>query len=286
MDAQLTAYLARIGLDEAPATGADGLARLLAAHRQAIAFENLDIVLGRPICIDGESVAAKLVARGRGGYCFEHNRLLADMLARLGMANRPLLARVRLGMAEGMTPPRTHQLQLVDLEDGLWLADAGFGGSFVPPMPLADGAMRETADGARHRLRRMGARGGLDGEWLLERAGPQGATDGRSAPHGDWQPQYGFDLSDVAPDDLEQCNHWTSTRPGTRFTGMLVVSIVLPGGFAGLADRQLSVWKDGAAERREIVDASNLGETLRGLLRLSLADGEVDLLWQYLARQG
>ncbi len=268
----LDRYLARIGLDNRPEATPEGLAVLQAAHRQAIGFENLDIPLGRGIRIDGPSVFDKLVVQGRGGYCFEQNRLYADALTALGIANRPLLARVRLGNPMGITPPRTHVLLLVELDGRQWIADAGFGGSFVPPLPLEDGAKATTADGAGHRLRKTGIAGSLVGEWLLERAGPASATDGRSAPHGDWQPQYTFDLGEVAPDDLEQGNHWTSTRPDTRFTTLRVASIALPEGFAALTDRQITVYSRGTSEKRTIVDAEDYARTLREVFRIALSE--------------
>lgn len=274
----MDAYLTRIGLAERPAPSPEGLAALQAAHRRAIGFENLDIALGRGIRVDGASVFAKLVTQGRGGYCFEQNRLFSDALAGLGMANRPLLARVRLGLPEAVTPPRTHVLLLVELAESQWIADAGFGGSYVPPLPLVDGASRQTADGACHRLRRTGQRGELCGEWLLERAGPAGATDGRTAPNGDWQPQYTFDLAQVAADDLEQANHWTSTRPETRFTTLHVASIVLPDGFAALTDRQLTVHRAGHSATRTIGDVADYARTLRETLRIALSDDEASRL--------
>ena len=268
----LDRYFARIGMENRPEATPEGLAVLQAAHRQAIGFENLDIPLGRGIRIDGVSVFDKLVAKERGGYCFEQNRLYADALTALGIANRPLLARVRLGNPMGITPPRTHVLLLVELDGRQWIADAGFGGSFVPPLPLEDGAEATTADGAGHRLRKTGIAGSLVGEWLLERAGPASATDGRSAPHGDWQPQYTFDLGEVAPDDLEQGNHWTSTRPDTRFTTLRVASIALPEGFAALTDRQMTVYSGGTSETRTIADVADYARTLREVFRIALAE--------------
>ncbi|KHK91725.1 arylamine N-acetyltransferase family protein [Novosphingobium malaysiense] len=268
----LDRYLIRIGMEHKPDASPQGLAALQAAHRQAIGFENLDIPLGRGIRIDGPSVFEKIVVHGRGGYCFEQNRLYADALTAQGLPNRPLLARVRLGVPEGVTPPRTHVLLLVDLAGEQWIADAGFGGSFVPPLPLVDGAEARTADGARHRLRKVGIAGSLGGEWLLERAGPASATDGRSAPHGDWQPQYTFDLGEVGADDLEQANHWTSTRPNTRFTTLHVASIALPDGFAALTDRQMTVYGAGGTETRTIADAADYARTLRKVFHIALDD--------------
>lgn len=271
-------YLRRIGIAAAPTADAAGLAQLQQAHRGAIAFENLDVRLGRPISIDSESVFDKLVRRGRGGYCFEQNRLFSDMLAALGMPNRSLLARVRLRLPPGYTPPRTHVLLLAEIGGQPWIADAGFGGSYVPPLPLADGATGCSADGALHRLRRIGDAGELSGEWLLERAGPVAATDGRAEAHEDWQPQYSFDLTRVAPEDLEQCNHWTSTRPNTRFTSLQVISIVLPDGFAALTDRELTIHRGGETENRTIADPAQYRAILREVFSIELSAEEIGAL--------
>lgn len=270
----LARYFARIGLTDAHVTDPDGLAALQMAHRRSIGFENFAIPLGEGIRIDSASVFDKLVVRGRGGYCFEQNRLYADALSALGAVNRPLLARVLLGLPEHAAPPRTHTLLLVNMQGAAWIADAGFGGSYVPPMPLEDGAQAQTPDGAWHRLLRSGERGSLGGEWRLERAGPASATDGRSAPHGDWQPQYCFDLAEVAQDDLEMGNHWTSTRPNTRFTTLCVASVALDGGFAAMTGRQLTIYRNGVSEAREIADAADYGRTLREIMGITLSDTE------------
>ncbi len=275
----IAAYFARIGLNAAPAPTAEGLALMLARHRQSIAFENFDVRLGRPIRIDSTSAFDKLVTRRRGGYCFEQNRLFADMMTQIGLPARPLLARVRLGMSADVTPVRSHVLLLTQIADAPWIVDAGFGGSFVPPLPLEDGAPVRTADGAAHRLRRIGARGEVAGEWLLERAGPAGATDGRASPGEGWQAQYTFDLSEVTPDDLEQCNHWTSTRPGTRFTSLHVASIVLPDGFVALTERAVSIHRAGAAGQAvEFQRMEDYAACLRDMFALDMSDAEVAAL--------
>jgi len=226
----LSAYLARVGLKEPPAPTAEGLAQLQRAHRLAIPFENLDVILGRGIAIDSASVFAKLVTARRGGYCFEQNRLFGDALDALGFVARPLLARVWLGNA-GPPAGRTHTFSLVTIDGQDWVADAGFGGSYAPPMPLADGETAQAPDGAIYRLMRDPLHG-----WMLERDGDPATTDGRGTGAG-WQPQYSFGLDPVFEADLALSNHWTSTAPGTRFTTLRIASIVLPHGFASLTDR-------------------------------------------------
>lgn len=280
----MEAYLARIGLTQAPRADAAGLAGLVQAHRQSIGFENMDVMLGRGIRVDVDSVWAKLVSgpARRGGYCFEQNALFGAMLKRIGFDARPLLGRVWLGMAwpgeaEAM-PPMTHTFSLVTIDGASWIADAGFGGSHVPPMPLINGAEVSTADGARHRLRRSGAPGEAKGAWLLERAGVASATDGRAAQHGDFQPQYSFGLGEVAPVDLELANHWTATRPATRFTSGCLASIVLEDGFASLSGRSLRMYAGGRGSTMELASARDWRSALADLFHVELTGQEVEQL--------
>ena len=77
---ELEAYLHRIGVGTPPSPDLAGLEVLHEAHCAAIPFENLDILLGRPIALDLTSLQAKLVAGRRGGYCFEQNTLFAAVL--------------------------------------------------------------------------------------------------------------------------------------------------------------------------------------------------------------
>jgi arylamine N-acetyltransferase len=276
---RLDAYLARIGLTNPPATNGAGLAMVQAAHRQSIPFENLGILLGQADDIGSDAVFERLVTQQRGGYCFAQNRLFADMLTLLDLPAQPLLARVWLNNQPGNIPPRTHTLLLVDLPgDGQWIADAGFGGTYVPPMPLVDGAASESTDGARHRLRRTSMLGDPEGKWLLERAGPHASTDGRAGRHGDWQPQYSFNLSRAAPVDLEQAHHWTATRPGTRFTMLQVVSRALPSGFASLTDGQLRVHEDGVTQVETISDPTRYRSVLAQTFGLDFNEAEIAAL--------
>ncbi|WP_174275144.1 arylamine N-acetyltransferase family protein [Sphingomonas bacterium] len=233
----LDPYLARIHLPLAPTPDPDGLAILQRAHRLAIPFENLDVALGRGIRIDSDSVFAKLVTARRGGYCFEQGRLFLDAMAALGFAARPLFARVWLG-ADGQVPPTTHTLALVTFGNARghgrdWIADAGFGGSYAPPMPLADGEEAEAPDGARFRL----ARDPMFG-WTLSRNGDAASTDGRVDARADdgWQRQYSFTTDPVYPSDLALSNHWVATAAESRFVRHRIVSIPLPHGFATLTD--------------------------------------------------
>jgi len=275
MSDQVDAYLTRIGIAAVPQAGPAELAQVQAAHRQAIPFENLDIPLGRGVRCDPASIFDKLVTGRRGGYCFEHNRLLSDMLGAMGFTSRILLARVLLGDPPEATP-RTHCLVLVRFGDGDWIADAGFGGSYAPPMRLADGETSVSGDGAQHRLTRIGENGDLPGSWLLERKGPKLATDGRVQSDDAWEKQFAFDTVQVADADLALGNHWAATHPTSRFTNVTVASICLSDGFASMVDRQLTVWRKGeGAERNLIATPEDYRETLASCFGIALSAVEI-----------
>jgi N-hydroxyarylamine O-acetyltransferase len=252
-DAQLGTYLARIGADR-PLAGLPGLIALQRAHRHAVTFENLDIALGRGIRLEPDWLFEEVVAGGRGGYCFEQNALFLGMLRALGFEARPLLGRVWLSAAVGEVPPRTHTLNLVHVDGADYIADVGFGGSFVPPMPLVSDEVAITPDGVRHRLVRVPAHG-----WMLQRDGGGG-----------WERQYSFTTETAWPADLEAANHWTASRPGTRFTTMRVVSRAFPDGMAALSERTLTVRRAGEEEKQPIEDPETYRMVLRELFDLTL----------------
>src|SRR5581483_10933541 len=66
----LDRYLARIGYRGPRAPTLETLSGLQAAHVDAISFEGIDPLLGRPVNIDLASLQAKIVDGRRGGYCF------------------------------------------------------------------------------------------------------------------------------------------------------------------------------------------------------------------------
>lgn len=266
----LDAYFARVHLPARPSVDHLGLGVLQRAHRLAIPFENLDILLGRGIAIDSASVFAKLVTAGRGGYCFEHNRLFLDALHALGFDARPLLARVWIAASD--VPPLTHTLSLVTLGEEQWIADTGFGGSYTPPMPLIDGAQVTAPDGALFRLDRAGEHG-----WMLLRDGDLATTDGRGSGTG-FQPQYSFDTRLVQDADLALSNHWTSTAPVSRFLHSRIVSIVLPNGFASLTDATYKRRAGSDETRAEITDPRVYRLRLSMMFGITLSAEEVAAL--------
>ena len=121
------AWLTHIGYDGSRAPTLDTLQALIAAHSKAIAYESIDVLLDRPPKLDLASLQAKMIAGGRGGYCFEQNILFRGGLRSLGYNVTSLQARVVRGLEIDAPRPMLHIVLRVDLPEGPFLADVGFG---------------------------------------------------------------------------------------------------------------------------------------------------------------
>ena len=199
----LEAYLDRVGLG---AHDDPDLASIHRAHATGIAFENFDPYAGTPPSLEPANLERKLVAGHRGGYCFEHNLLLAGALESLGGRTvEPMLARVRMG-PEGAPRALGHLLLRVTDRDGsVWLADVGFGGGgLLDPVPLATGVVT-VQSGWRYRLVE-------DGPELVLQVHQDEA----------WSDMYGFVPEPVPHIDIAVQNWYTATHPESPFvTGIM-----------------------------------------------------------------
>ena len=199
----LEAYLRRIGYSGGLEATVETLTAIHRAHVLSIPFENLDILLGRPIRLDLASLQAKLVRDRRGGYCFEQNGLFGAVLEHLGFAVTGLAARVSMG--EERTTPRTHMILAVDIAGTRWLADVGFGGdTLLDPVPFdGDGPVPQGAWAFR-----LANDGDVRVLWGLR-------TEG-------WLELYSFTQEPQLPVDYEVANHFTSTWPRSPFVTKII----------------------------------------------------------------
>src|SRR5258708_22200633 len=108
-------WLRRIGHSGPREPVLSTLRTVIAAHTATIPFENIDILLGRPPKLDLGSLQQKLVANGRGGFCFALVSLLPAGLASLCFCVTRLPSCVLPGMAAQASPPAPHNGVPVDL---------------------------------------------------------------------------------------------------------------------------------------------------------------------------
>jgi N-hydroxyarylamine O-acetyltransferase len=200
----VNAYARRIDYSGCLDPTIETLRALHFAHATRIPFENLDILLGRPIALDLKSLAAKLVDGRRGGYCFEQNTLFAAVLESLGYSVTKLAARVRFGSTQ--VGPRSHMLLAVEIDGASWLADVGFGGEgLLEPIRLD----REDAV--------------QQGAWSY-RIKTEGQIHVLQSLHSEgWFDLYAFTQEPQYAVDYVVANHFTSTHPLSFFVQSLVV---------------------------------------------------------------
>jgi N-hydroxyarylamine O-acetyltransferase len=231
----LDTYFARIGHSGARLPNHALLELLHLAHATHIPFENLDILLGRRIHLDVESLQAKLIRSGRGGYCFEHNLLFAAVLEQLEFQVTRLAARVRWGTTRLL--PRTHMLLKVDLEGGSWLADVGFGGEgLLKPLPLISGQVMQQYLWSYRIVEETGL-------WVLQ-----------SLHDKVWQDLYAFTLEPQFLVDFEMANHYVSTFPASPFVQTLTVQLSTPEARYLVRDHEYTVSRGQLTDSRMIKD--------------------------------
>ncbi|MGH6929009.1 MAG: arylamine N-acetyltransferase family protein [Dongiaceae bacterium] len=256
----LDTYAARIGYDGAQRPTLETLRAVQLRHTQAIAFENLDPLLRRPVRLDAESLQQKLLRDGRGGYCFEQNLLFGHALRALGFRVTGLGGRV-LWYAEDAVTARTHMLLRVDLDGEIYVADAGFGVQ-TPTGPLR--LEPDTVQATPHE------------PYRLVRTGDEYRMQARIGDA--WRTLYRFGLEQQLMPDYEIANWYLSTHPESRFVSALMAARPAPGRRYTLRNNEFTVRDlDGNAERRTIASAAELRDVLAGPLGLTVpASPEVD----------
>jgi len=241
--ADVDAYLRRIRFAGDVAPSLSTLAALLRAHARWIPFENLDVLLRRPIRLDVPSVAQKLVHSRRGGYCFEHATLFAAVLEALGFAPVRHAARVVL-FTPRRDAPRTHMFVSVPLAEGTFVVDPGFG-SLAPEVPLPLDAQAPAQASASHWMARAG------GDWVL-----------RARRDGDVVDCWASTLEAENPIDFVVANHYVATHPASAFRNRLMLRALTDAGRVSVMNRDVTI-ADGATSRTlQLADRRALRELL------------------------
>ncbi|GJH19483.1 arylamine N-acetyltransferase [Caballeronia novacaledonica] len=257
----LAAYFERIGFSgpARPAPTLDTLRALHLLHPQTIPFENLDVLIGRPVRLDLESVQRKLVESRRGGYCYEHNLLFRSVLQTLGFRVRSFAGRVLWGRDAPEMPARTHMLLLVDLDEGTFLTDVGFGGmTLSAPLALQTGLEQITPHGAF----RLDDAGGEPPAYILQ-----------ALVNGAWTRVYRFDLDPQYDADYEMANYFVSAYPQSIFLHNLLAARLAPGKRFGLFNRRFSAHDEReGSEHRELDSVADLRRVLENELGIRLPD--------------
>ncbi|GAA4602643.1 arylamine N-acetyltransferase [Actinoallomurus liliacearum] len=267
-----SAYLRRLGLSDPGPPSVAALHALHAAQVERIAYEALDIQLGRLTSIDPYDSAARITA-GRGGYCYHLNGAFALLLDALGYEVTWHRAGVQgRQAAEPPGPAPANHLALTvrglpaeDCPSGVWLVDAGLGDGLHEPLPLSEG---EYVQGPfRFRLRRSAA---APGGWRLDHD-DRGAFTGMD-----------FGMRPAVVGEFLDRHRYLSTSPDSGYVRTCTVMRRDAGGadvLTGCVLRRVGV----GAGRREVLETRTewyaVLADLFGLTLTDLDDADRETLW-------
>ena len=264
----LNAYFQRIGDSGSREPTLETLNRIILAHVQKIPFENLDILLGQPISVELANIEQKLVHNQRGGYCFEQNSLLYEVLRALGYSVQMISARVRIQRPRSFIPPRTHLFLRVEIDGVSWLADVGVG-ALSPTSALQ--LTLDTPQQTPHETRRLISAGNWQG--FGQRA-PDAVLFHQVLLGDNWEDICEFTLEPMNPIDRELGNWFTSGHPQSHFRDKLTVARASETGRVTLLNRTLTYrGADGVADSRQLDSDEQILEALRDDFGLNFPAG-------------
>ena len=261
----LDSYFRRISYSGPLAPTLETLRAVHYAHLLAVHFENLEIHRGVPIALDQEHLFDKIVLRRRGGFCYELNSLFAALLRELEF--RVTLLSARVPIAENRVGPEFDHLTLrVDL-DTPWLADVGFGESFIEPLPLLPNAEQFQ----RNVFYCLDTR---EERWRVLRYSPEPGNR-RGVPvladsASEWRMLYDFTLVPRRLSEFEgMCRHH-QTSPESHFTRNRVCSILTPTGRVTLTGARLVITEGGQRRESALATTQEYDTALEGFFGIRL----------------
>lgn len=233
------AYFSRIGHSGERSATLETLRAIVVRHAQTIPFENLNPLAQLPVRLDLAALEQKILHEQRGGYCFEQNRLLLDVLQQLGFSVSGLAARVVWNTPDAALP-RTHMLLHVRVEDQSYLVDVGFGGLTLTGVLRLTPDIGQATPHEPFRLLREG-----DG-WVMQ-----------ASVRDQWRSQYEFDLQPQLPVDYEPVNWYVSTHPQSRFVNNLIAARSTPERRYSLLNRELAMHPVGGETQRRVLQSAD-----------------------------
>ena len=224
-------YLTRLKYSQPLRADIHTLRGLQLAHLLTIPFENLDISLGRKIELSQSALWEKLIAKKRGGFCYELNGLFAWLLQEIGFQVTYLNARDYHEEDDTFGIDFDHLTLMVTLpnKSTRWLVDVGWGDTFTQPLNIDD--LNEQIQGLR-------------GYWVEPFR--KGYQIWQHNYDGSRERQYFFDLiPHNFPDEYFKTCHYHQTSPKSIFTQNRIISRLTENGRVSLDNDRLIITMNG-----------------------------------------
>ena len=254
-------YLKNIGIKNQIQDISD-INTLIKKHLQSLYFCNIPVLLGEEVLLDLDAIFEKMLVRKKGGYCFEHNKLIYEALKYFGFEVLPLFARVLNN--QKIDVPKTHRLTLLMHHDEMYLVDAGF--SFMSPNSAIKFGKTPTKtlfereyiikkrDANNYELVMMRH----DGPFIL----------------------YAFDLSACNEKDFEMGNFYSSKHKNANFVNNLVLSKITDEKICSLKNNSYHEISKESTDVKTINSQEELIALLRDEFDYALSDEQITYLFE------
>ncbi len=249
-------YLNDLGISDADVSSSKGkiefLSRLQSAHIARHTFNSLAVVIGNELPLDLPSLYEKIVVKRRGGYCFEHNKLIYNVLEALGFDVKLLLARVVYN--RDLDTPRTHRVTLVNVDGEEYVVDGGFGhlGARLPVKLELDTEQRQGKECFRVVAKNSD-------EYCYQ-----------VMKDGDYFTLYTFDLGVYTEADCVVGHFYSHRHPSAAFVNNLVVSLKTESSVYSLRNGVFHLFTDAGTQVAELTSHQQLHEKLTQTFELDV----------------
>lgn len=236
---QLTMYLDRLGIELLEPT-AENLVQLQTIHISKIPYENLSILLGEPISLDGNDLFRKIILNQRGGYCFEVNGLYSFLLKALGYKVTSL--NTRFIYDDKGVQVRRHRIMRVDFSDLSYITDASF-----------------RLESPRKALKFQYELVQSDGiaEYKFTKDDYYTNILWQRLSNGEWKKVFGFDESPQSETDFILANYYCETHSDSPFINYPIISLFPAGRHIIISNRTLTIYTEENVPTRQNIDSNN-----------------------------
>jgi len=225
---------------------------LQSKHIAQYSFNSLSVVLGQELPLDVESLFTKIVQRRRGGYCFEHNKLVFNVLASLNFDVRLLLAKVIYN--QEVEVARTHRVTLLSFAGDDYIVDAGFGHLGARfPVKIELGLVQHQGDD----------------QWRIIKNSNEEYCY-QVFKDGDFFTLYTFDFHNYTESDCLLSHYYSHKHPNAAFVNNLVVCRKFSDEIKSLRNAEYHHIKGGVTKTTQVTSIAQLHQLLTEVYQLDI----------------
>jgi len=228
-------------------------------HLSTFSFNNIAVLLDKSISTDIDDIIEKIVTKNLGGYCFEHNKLIYEVLKSLGFNVQVSIARV-INKQNTITP-KTHRITILNFEEEKYIIDAGFG-AYTPTTPLK---IEDTKD-SQNNFR------------IVQENNDKFCLEFRT--HNDFFTLYQFYLLEYTEKDCDKANLYSYSNPKAVFLNNFIISKKMKTLTLSYRNNSYHLLSCNNTEIIDIKDSLELSQMIQNDFDIILSESEAKTLFK------